>query len=172
MDPPILSVKNISKRYGGRIAIENICFDVFRGEVLALLGPNGAGKTTVLRIVSGVARPDNGYVRINGLDPSDPRVRSLIGYCPQESIVHDDLTGLENMLFYAGLYGLGSSEAKRRCMNLLEFIGLSDYANRLNARIHGWYMVSELVASKLDAGNRGDLSRHMGDRDSEINPSL
>ena len=53
MAPPILSVKNISKRYGGRIAIENIFFDVFRGEVLALLGPNGAGKTTVLRIVSG-----------------------------------------------------------------------------------------------------------------------
>ena len=131
MDPPILSVKNISKRYGGRIAIENICFNVFRGEVLALLGPNGAGKTTVLRIVSGIARPDNGYVRINGLDPSDPRARSLIGYCPQEPVVYDDLTGLENMLFYAGLYGLSGSEAKRRCMDLLEFVGLSDYASRL-----------------------------------------
>jgi len=131
MAPPILSVKNISKRYGRRIAIKNICFDVFRGEVLALLGPNGAGKTTVLRIVSGIARPDNGYVRINGLDPLDPRARSLMGYCPQEPVVYDDLTGLENMLFYAGLYGLSGSEAKRRCMDLLEFVGLSDYASRL-----------------------------------------
>ena len=65
------------------------------------------------------------------MDPLDPKARSLMGYCPQEPVVYDDLTGLENMLFYAGLYGLSGSEAKRRCMDLLEFIGLSDYANRL-----------------------------------------
>jgi len=111
MVSPILSVKNLTKRYGGKTVIENICFDVSRGEVLALLGPNGAGKTTLLRIVSGIARPDGGYVRINGLDPLDPKARSLIGFCPQEPVVYDDLTGLENMLFYAGLHEVSGSEA-------------------------------------------------------------
>ncbi len=131
MSIPMLSVEGVLKRYGDKVAVENASLRVSSGEILALLGPNGAGKTTLLRMISGIVKPDKGFIKVGGFDPFDPRARALIGYCPQEPVVYDDLTGLENLLFYAGLHGLSGAEAKGKCVKLLKFMGLSDYADKL-----------------------------------------
>ena len=131
MPDPLLKVRNISKRFGERYAVRSVSFEVSRGEVFGLLGPNGAGKTTLLSVIAGIIAPDEGEVALDGLNPSSPEARSMIGYSPQEPVVYEDLTGFENLMFYAGLHGLTGSEARRRCRELLELMGLSDYANRL-----------------------------------------
>jgi len=131
MPKPLLKVENISKRFGKRYAVRDVSFEVSRGEVFSLLGPNGAGKTTLLSIIAGITVPEEGEVELDGLKLSNPKARSMIGYSPQEPVVYEDLTGSENLMFYAGLHGLTGSEARRKCRELLEFIGLSDYADKL-----------------------------------------
>ena len=131
MPDPLLRIRNVSKRFGKRYAIRNVSFEVSRGEVFSLLGPNGAGKTTLLSVIAGIMAPDEGEVALDGLNPLSTEARNMIGYSPQEPVVYEDLTGFENLMFYAGLHGLTGSEARRRCRELLELMGLSDYADKL-----------------------------------------
>ena len=112
------------------MAVDDISLIVHRGEIYGLLGPNGAGKTTLLSMIAGIIEPDSGEILVNGLNVLDPRIRGMVGYCPQEAIVYDDLTGLENMMFYAGLQGLSGNHVKRKCKELLDQMGLSEYANK------------------------------------------
>jgi len=130
MEEYILIVDNIKKRYDNLTVLDNISFKVFKGEIFGLLGPNGAGKTTLFRILSGIADPDKGEVSIFGKDPRNPRIRKLIGYCPQESVAYDNLSGIENLLFYLGLYNIGGKEAKRRAYKLLKMLGLYEYKDK------------------------------------------
>ena len=101
-----LMVKDVSKRFGDKAAVDEVSFKVHRGEIYGLLGPNGAGKTTLLSMIAGILEPDSGEISIDGLDALNPKTRERVGYCPQEPIVYDNLTGLENMMFYAGLLSL------------------------------------------------------------------
>ena len=79
---PAVSVRNVSKRFGDRAAVDNVSFEVKRGEVYGLLGPNGAGKTTLLGILAGVVTPTSGTVRILGMNPLDSKTRGLVGFLP------------------------------------------------------------------------------------------
>jgi len=125
-----LVVKDVSKRFGDRVAVDEVSFTVHRGEIYGLLGPNGAGKTTLLSMIAGILEPDSGEISIDGSDALDSRTRRKVGYCPQEAVVYNDLTGLENMMFYAGLHGLSGSDVKRRCRELLDQMGLGEYAGK------------------------------------------
>ncbi len=120
----VLEVKGIYKSYRGRRVLSGVSFSVRRGEVYTLLGPNGSGKTTLLNIVVGVLKPDRGSVAVNGLDPSNPRARRFLSYCPQEDGLIDWLTGWENIAFYSRLRGVPLRAAFEEAGRLAEEIGL------------------------------------------------
>ncbi len=133
----ILVVENLVKRYGDKVALKGVSFRVEKGIVYSLLGPNGAGKTTLLSIIAGILNPTSGRVLVKGGDPRDPKARLHIGYCPQEHGLTELLTGRDNMMFYARLYGYSESEARKRVNELLDLVGLTDYADKPVAKYSG-----------------------------------
>lgn len=120
-----LTVQDITKSFGPVRALRGVTLTVARGEALAIFGPNGAGKTTLLKIASTLMRPSSGQVLLFGADPSQaPHLRRLIGMVSHHSYLYPGLTGLENLLFTARLYGL--PDAQRRADALLNAVGLGD----------------------------------------------
>ncbi len=125
-------VEDIAKRFEEVEAVSGISFSVLGGELFGLLGPNGAGKTTTINMLTGLARPDGGSIRIGGIDcAKNPRAaQHLIGVVPDESNLYPELTGFENLCFCASLYGMGKQARQVRARELLETFGLAEAANR------------------------------------------
>ena len=125
-------VEGLRKHFEKIEAVAEISFNVHRSEVLGLLGPNGAGKTTTINMLTGLARPDSGTIRIGGIDCTEnPRAaQHLIGVVPDESNLYPELTGFENLCFCAALYGLGKGERQASARELLNTFGLAQAANR------------------------------------------
>ena len=128
-----ISVKGVSKHFKDITALDNVTFNVRKGEIFSLLGPNGAGKTTLLKIICGILPPDSGEVKILGINVSEKpfEAKRKIGYVPQESIVYDKLNGWENIVFYASLYGLSSSQIRSRAKELIRRLGLENHVKKL-----------------------------------------
>ncbi len=124
-----VEIIGLTKYYNGFKALDGVSFRVKYGEIFGLLGPNGAGKTTLLRILAGILEESEGTVRIDRYNPRSIEAKRLTGYCPQESIVYDDHTALENLMFYASLYDIPGGEARKRAMRLLKLVGLDDKAD-------------------------------------------
>lgn len=103
----IIEVRNLGKKFGNHVAVNDITLSVARGDSFALLGPNGAGKTTVIRILSTLLKPTSGSVKINGFDlAKEPeKVKKSLGVVSHNSFLYDELTVKENLEFYAALYG-------------------------------------------------------------------
>jgi len=122
----------LMKRFGEVRAVAGVDFEVRDGELFGLLGPNGAGKTTTINLLTGLARPDSGTIRIGGIDCTDrPRAaQHLIGVVPDESNLYPELTGFENLCFCAALYGLAKAERQDRAKELLHRFGLAQASNR------------------------------------------
>ncbi|RJP17376.1 MAG: ATP-binding cassette domain-containing protein [Candidatus Abyssobacteria bacterium SURF_5] len=131
-DTQIIEASHLAKRFGDVVAVDSVSFDVRRGELFGFLGPNGAGKTTTINMLTGLARPDLGTIRIGGIDcVKNPRAaQHLIGVVPDESNLYPELTGFENLCFCASLYGIGKSERQTRAKALLGDFGLSEAADR------------------------------------------
>ncbi len=125
-------VRNIRKRFGDVVAVDDVSFDVGRGEVIGLLGPNGAGKTTMVDILSTLTRPDQGLATVAGHDVvSDPAgVRRSIMVTGQQVAVDDLLSGEQNLVIFGRLYGLSKSAARQRAQELLEQFDLTGAAKR------------------------------------------
>lgn len=115
-EPLALEVKKLTKVFGDRKALDNVSFSLPQGAFLSIFGPNGAGKTTMLRMLSTLARPTSGAIRVMGLDAKeDPdKVRDHIGLISHNSMLYPDLTAMENMMFVARLYGIIDPEARVR----------------------------------------------------------
>ncbi len=130
MSVPVLEVIDLHKRYGDRVALERVSFQVERGEMFGLLGPNGAGKTTLLSIISCLMEPTSGEVRIRGrtVRPHDRDLRRQIGIVPQELALYGELTALENLLFFGELYGIGGRELTGKAWQVLKAMGLEERA--------------------------------------------
>jgi ABC-2 type transport system ATP-binding protein len=128
----VIEASNLAKRFGDVTAVDSAAFSVHRGELFGFLGPNGAGKTTTINMLTGLARPDSGTIRIGGIDCTDrPRgAQHLIGVVPDESNLYPELTGFENLCFCAALYGLNKAERQDRAKGLLDRFGLAQAANR------------------------------------------
>jgi len=129
-----VEVEDLHKIYpGGVKALSGVSFKVSKGEVYSLLGPNGAGKTTTMKIIATLLKPTSGRVMVMGIDvASNPdSVRKIIGYVPQDLSADDELTGIENVVLQARLYGIPKDKAVRRARELLEMVGLGEAANRL-----------------------------------------
>jgi len=124
-------VEGLSKRFAEVQAVSNLSFSVHQGELFGFLGPNGAGKTTTINMLTGLARPDSGTIRIGGIDCTNkPRgAQHLIGVVPDESNLYPELTGFENLCFCAALYGLDKAERQDRAKELLDQFGLAQAAN-------------------------------------------
>jgi len=132
MAKSIIEACALTKRFGDVQAVADVSFDVREEELFGFLGPNGAGKTTTINMLTGLARPDDGTVRIAGRDFSDdPKAaQALMGIVPDESNLYPELTGLGNLCFCASLYGMGRNERRTRALELLEQFGLADAADR------------------------------------------
>ena len=123
-----ITVTNLTKKYGELCAVDNLSFSVMEGEIFGLLGPNGAGKSTTLSVITTLIHFDKGDITINGLDLAKDKmkIKKLIGMVPQDIAVYDHLTALENVKFFASLYGLKGSNLTDSAKEALEFVGLSD----------------------------------------------
>ena len=113
---PAISVNNLTRRFGSFTAVDNISFEVAPGEVFGFLGANGAGKTTAIKMLIGLLAPTSGEARVAGLDvvKQTEDVRRRIGYMSQRFSLYEDLTVLENIALYGGIYGLTNDEIRRR----------------------------------------------------------
>jgi len=128
----IIEVNNLSKQFGDFQAVKEVNFTVEQGEIFAFLGPNGAGKTTTINMLTGLAKPTSGSIRIAGHDgiKDMKRVQQLIGIVPDESNLYADLSGYDNLVFCASLYGMGKNKREERAKQLLEEFGLADTGKR------------------------------------------
>jgi ABC-2 type transport system ATP-binding protein len=129
----LLSISNVSKRFGSLVAVDNLSLDIPPGEVHAFLGPNGAGKTTTIRMISGLLRPDSGTIRVDGHDVVSDGVaaRQKLAYVPDEPYLFERLTGREFLDFTARIYGLDRATFAERLTECDGLFNLSGFWDRL-----------------------------------------
>jgi ABC-2 type transport system ATP-binding protein len=135
MGEPAIAVRDLRKSFGAKEAVAGVNLEIAAGSFAGLVGPNGAGKTTSLSMMTGLLRPDAGWVQINGLDvwANPPAAKAVIGVVPDEARLFDRLSG-EELLEYAGrLRGLPIGEARSRAAQLLDVLDLAADAKRLVA---------------------------------------
>lgn len=125
---PIIEVKNLTKKFGEFIAVNDVSFSVNEGEIFAFLGPNGAGKTTTIKMLTTLLEPTTGEVKVNNFNLKDKRndVRRSFGIVFQDPSLDDDLTAYENMEFHAVLYGETKASRVKRIEELLKLVDLWD----------------------------------------------
>jgi len=128
----IVKVEKLTKVFGQLKAVDGVSFEVEEGEIFGFLGPNGAGKTTTINMLTTLLTASGGTAEIDGLDihkhPNE--VRRTVGVVPQEYTADEDLTGLQNILLCADLYGIPRSDSKEHALELLKLVALSNAANR------------------------------------------
>ncbi len=132
MDKNVIEVSGLTKQFGPLTAVDHVSFQVREGEIFGFLGPNGAGKTTTISMLTTVLRPNAGNAKVSGHDVTHEAlaVRQSIGLVPQEYTADEDLTGMENLLLIASLYGVPRDEARTRAAELLDLVQLKDAADR------------------------------------------
>jgi ABC-2 type transport system ATP-binding protein len=132
-----LKAENLCKSFNSFVAVENLNIEIRKGEIFGLLGPNGAGKTTSIKMITGLLEPDSGKVFINGESTENVGSRTTVGLCPQELVLWNNLTCLEQLVFIAEMYDVPPVLAKERAKSLLERIGLSDKSKKLVKTLSG-----------------------------------
>jgi ABC-2 type transport system ATP-binding protein len=137
----IITVNKLVKKFGNFIANNDLTFDVYKGEIFGFLGANGAGKTTAIKILCGLSYPTSGEINIAGYDIYKDResIKRKIGYMSQRFSLYEDLNIIENIRFYAGIYGLSAKDIKHRTKELIEKLGLKSIQHKLIRDIPlGW----------------------------------
>jgi ABC-2 type transport system ATP-binding protein len=124
----VLEVTGLTRRYGTRVAVNDISLTIARGECVGLLGPNGAGKTSTLAMLSGIARPDGGCIRLEGqrVGEGSSTLKRRIGLVPQDLALFDELSAWANLQLFGGLYGLSSRLIHERAQAALALVGLAE----------------------------------------------
>jgi ABC-2 type transport system ATP-binding protein len=128
---PVLRCEALTRRFGDRVAVDDISFSIAAGETYGLLGPNGAGKTTAISMVAGVLAPDHGSITVAGraVGTRGGAAKAAVGLVPQDVALYADLTASENLRFFGRLQGLTGSDLDRRIAEVLEVVGLADRAD-------------------------------------------
>jgi ABC-2 type transport system ATP-binding protein len=139
LDVPVIRTEDLTLCYGRKTAVDRLGIAVEAREIFALLGPNGAGKTSTIKILTTLLPPTSGRAEVAGCDVvrDAAEVRHRIGYVPQLVSADGALTGYENLLIFAKLYGLGRAERQQRVKEALSFMGLKDAANQLVRQYSG-----------------------------------
>jgi len=146
-----IETEDLTKRYGGTVALDRLNLTVDAGEIFGFLGPNGAGKTTTIKLLCGIARPTSGRGRVGGFDVEreSDRVRETIGYMSQRFGLYGDLTVRENVEFFGGVYIRDRHEAKHRCKAILEEMGLAEWAGQLASALSGGWKQRLALATAI-----------------------
>ena len=124
-----LSIDRLTKQYQNKIAVDRISLRLNTG-IYGLLGANGAGKTTLMRMVCGILKPTSGTITFDGIDVSEERYRSMLGYLPQEFGYYPEFTGEDFLLYMAALKGMRKPQARRKTVELLKLVSLHDVAKK------------------------------------------
>jgi ABC-2 type transport system ATP-binding protein len=131
VDGVAIEVRNLTKRYGTVSAVDGISFEVKKGEFFGFLGPNGAGKTTTVRMLTGVIRVDSGSGLVMGFSAGSLKAKQIAGVVPEMANAYSDLSGWDNLMLMAELYGIASDNAKERGKSLLRNLGLLERKDSL-----------------------------------------
>ncbi|MCC7368273.1 MAG: ABC transporter ATP-binding protein [Chloroflexi bacterium] len=137
--PPIIEVQGLTRRFGERLAVSDVTFSVYEGEVFAFLGPNGSGKSTTIRMLCGILTPSGGRGRVLGFDIArdGERIKQSIGYMSQRFALYEELSVRENLEFYAGVYEVPARERRQRIDDLIAMAGLEGREQQLSGQLSG-----------------------------------
>ena len=131
MNTPVITIKNLTRQFGEKIAVNDLTLDIYAGEVFGFLGHNGAGKTTTVRLLNGVLEAHSGSIRVLGLDPimDGPALRAHTGVLTESASLDARLTAYDNLHIYSDLFGVPREQVNSRIDELLEIFELRKYAN-------------------------------------------
>lgn len=145
----VIDVRNVTKAYNSHVAVDDLSFEVMRGEVFAFLGPNGAGKTTTMRMILDILRPDSGEIYVLG-GPLSEDTKNRIGYMPEERGLYRNVPLLELMAYLGSLKGMGTGDARKRATMLLEKLDLGEYLDKKVSELSkGMQQKAQFVATIL-----------------------
>ncbi|UMB52889.1 ABC transporter ATP-binding protein [Lutibacter sp. A80] len=137
----VIHVENLTKKFGDFTAVNNITFEVKKGEIFGFLGANGAGKTTAMKMLIGISTPTSGAANVAGFNvfTNAEAIKKNIGYMSQKFALYDDLTVKENITFFGGIYGLNRKQINEKRCQLVEELGLQNITNKLVGSLPlGW----------------------------------
>jgi ABC-2 type transport system ATP-binding protein len=152
MPTPLIQTQHLTKRFGDKIAVKDVSFEINSGEVFGFLGPNGAGKTTTIKIIVGLLQPTSGRVTVAGYDISAQPIqaKAASGYVPDTPNLYAKLTGRELLSFVGDLYNLDRSQVERRIDELLRMFDLISAANdTIDSYSHGMQQKTALAAALM-----------------------
>ncbi|QJB39539.1 ABC transporter ATP-binding protein [Chitinophaga oryzae] len=141
MSEKVIICDGLTKQFGDFVAVNHITFDVSKGEIFGFLGANGAGKTTAMRILCGLSYPSSGKATVAGFDvyKQQESIKKNIGYMSQKFSLYENLTVLENIEFFGGVYGVSPAEIRHRSDRLVNKLGLAQEARKLVGALPlGW----------------------------------
>lgn len=135
----IIKTENLTKHFGHIVAVDNLQLEIKRGEIFGLVGPDGAGKTTTLRMLAAIMDPTGGNATVTGFDlrKQPEQIKTHIGYMAQQFALYGDLSVLENITFFADVYGVRGQMRQERIARLLNFARLTEFTNRRAGQLSG-----------------------------------
>jgi ABC-type multidrug transport system ATPase subunit len=147
----VIKARGLTRRFGAFTAVDHIDLDIERGDIFGFLGPNGSGKTTVIRMLCGLLRPSEGQANVLGHDVAHDSegVKRSIGYMSQQFSLYGDLSVMENLTFYARIYGIPRRERAARIEEVIDIVGIGDYRKRLALRLSGGWKQRLALACAL-----------------------
>src|SRR6267154_6447611 len=148
---PMIECKGLTKRFGRFIAVDHVSFSIAKGSIFGFLGPNGSGKSTMIRMLCGILGPTEGSATIAGIDVTSQtgELKYNIGYMSQKFSLYDELTTLENLLFYGRLYGLRVADLRPRIQELVDLTHLQPYLDRRASLLSGGWRQRLAMACAL-----------------------
>jgi ABC-type multidrug transport system ATPase subunit len=148
---PVIQVEGLTRRFGRFTAVDDVSLEVEEGDIFGFLGPNGSGKTTLIRLLCGLLRPTAGRARVMGFDTAkqSEQVKRHIGYMSQQFSLYTDLTVLQNLKFYARIYGVPKAERRRRIDEVIDVVGIGGYRKQLAGTLSGGWKQRLALACSL-----------------------
>lgn len=137
--PIAIETENLVRRFGDKVAVNNLSLSIEKGEIFGFLGPNGSGKSTTIKMLCGLLSPTSGHATVAGINVAEEpeRVRSRIGYMPQKFSLYEDLTVVENLDFYSRLYGVVGRSGEARKREVIDLVGIGPYRKYLGKHLSG-----------------------------------
>ncbi|HOQ31595.1 MAG TPA: ABC transporter ATP-binding protein [Candidatus Hydrogenedens sp.] len=151
VNPAVIEVNELSRKFGSYTAVDHVSLTVRKRDIFGFLGPNGSGKTTLIRMLCGILRPTSGEARVLGFDvvSESEEVKKSIGYMSQQFSLYSDLTVLENITFYARIYGIPRKQRRERIDEVINIVEIKPYLNQLSGSLSGGWKQRLALACSL-----------------------
>ena len=149
--PAVITARELTRRFGSLVAVDRISLDIEKGDIFGFLGPNGSGKTTLIRMLCGLLRPSSGSATVLGHDIAreSEAIKRDIGYMSQQFSLYNDLSVLENLTFYSGIYGIPRKKRVKRIDEVIGIVGIHEYRKQLAGRLSGGWKQRLALACAL-----------------------